>query len=117
MTPSQPAETPVAFYRTAGGAEPVRDWLRTLPVQDRHRIDRDLTVVQFGWPVGLPICRPLGTGLWELRSSLPSGRIARILFFFHEGRIGVVHGFIKKTQKTPSDDLELARKRMKEMTG
>jgi phage-related protein len=37
------------------------------------------------------------------------------MFFFHEGRIGVVHGLIKKTQKTPSGDLDLARTRMKEM--
>ncbi len=116
MTPSRPPETPVVFYRTAGGSEPVRDWLRSLPIEDRHRLGRDLAIVQFGWPVGLPICRPMGAGLWELRSSLSGGRIARVLFFFHEGRIGVVHGFIKKTQKTPPGDLELARNRMREMT-
>ena len=63
----------------------------------------------------MKLCRPLGGGLWEVRSSLPSRRIARVLFFADGGRIGVVHGFIKKTQKTPEDDLELARKRMKEM--
>jgi phage-related protein len=70
---------------------------------------------EYGWPIGMPLCRPLGEGLWEVRSKLPSRRIARLLFFVHEGRIGVVHGFIKKTQKTPADDLDLARKRMKEM--
>lgn len=63
----------------------------------------------------MPLCRPLGEGLWEVRSSLPSRRIARLLFFVHEGRIGVVHGFIKKTQKTPAGDLDLARRRMQEM--
>ena len=63
----------------------------------------------------MPLCRPLGQGLWEVRSALPSRRIARLLFSVHEDRIGVVHGFIKKTQKTPADDLELARRRMKEM--
>ena len=67
------------------------------------------------WPIGMPLCRPLGDGLWEVRSRLPSRRIARLLFFVHERRIGVVHGFIKKTQKTPADDLDLARRRMKEM--
>ena len=61
------------------------------------------------------LCRPLGQGLWEVRSTLPSRRIARLLFFVHDDRIGVVHGFIKKTRKTPADDLELARRRMKEM--
>jgi phage-related protein len=64
----------------------------------------------------MPLCRPLGGGLWEVRSTLPSRRIARVLFFVHEGRIGVVHGFIKQTHKTPQDELQLARKRMKEMT-
>lgn len=67
------------------------------------------------WPVGMPLCRSLGDGIWEVRSSLPSRRIARILFFVHEGRIGIVNGFIKKTMKTPPDEIELARKRMKEM--
>lgn len=111
-----PPGTPVVFYRTAGGLEPVRDWLRTLPVGDRQCIGRDLALVQLGWPVGMPLCRPLGAGLWEVRSALPSRRIARVLFFFHQGRIGVVHGLIEKTRKTPPDDIALARKRMKEMT-
>jgi len=106
---------PVVFYRTAQGGEPLRDWLRTLPVEDRRTIGRDLTMVQYGWPVGMPLCRALGNGLWEVRSTLPSRRIARLLFFVHENRIGVVHGFIKKTQRTPPDDLALARRRMMEM--
>ena len=71
--------------------------------------------MQFGWPIGMPLCRAMGGGLWEVRSTLPSRRIARVLFFVGDGRIGVVHGFIKKTQKTPEGDLEIARKRMKEM--
>jgi phage-related protein len=66
--------------------------------------------------VGMPLCRSIEGGLWEMRRSLPSRRIVRVLFCVHEGRIGVVHGFIKKTQKTPRDEIELARKRMKEMT-
>ncbi len=86
-----------------------------MSLEDRHRIGKDLALVQFGWPVGMPLCRPLGNGLWEVRSSLPGRRIARVLLFFHEGRIGVVHGLIKKTQKTPQEDLDLARRRMKEM--
>ncbi len=94
------SEIPVFFYRTSGGTEPVVEWLRSLPPEDRRP---------------MPLCRPLGQGLWEVRSTLPSRRIARLLFFVHEDRIGVVHGFIKKTQKTPADDLNLARRRMKEM--
>ncbi len=91
------------------------DWLRSLPAHDRRAIGTDLATVQVGWPLGMPLCRSLGTGLWEVRSALPSRRIARLLFFVGEGRIGVVHGFIKKTQKTPAEDLQLARRRMKEM--
>ena len=115
MTGTRLTEIPVVFYRTTSGVEPVRDWLRSLPDDDRRKIGIDLATVQVGWPVGMPMCRPLGGGLWEVRSSLPSRRIARILFFVHEGRLGGVHGFIKKTQETPQDDIELARKRMKEM--
>jgi phage-related protein len=116
MTRTRPTEIPVVFYRTSGGAEPVLDWLRGLPPEDRRVIGANLATVQFGWPIGMPLCRPLGNGLWEVRSTLPSRRIARLLFFSHEGRLGVVHGFIKKTQKTPAEDLDLARRRMKEMT-
>ncbi len=106
---------PVFFYRTSAGTEPVRDWLRALPEADRRAIGLDLRRVQIGWPLGMPLCRSLGGGLWELRSGLPSSRIARLLFFVHGDRIGVVHGFIKKTQRTPDEVLALARKRMKEM--
>jgi phage-related protein len=108
-------EIPVVFYRTAAGVEPVREWLRRLPAEDRRTIGADLATVQVGWPVGMPLCRLLGAGLWELRSSLASNRIARVVFFVVEGRIGVVHGFIKKTQKIPHADVSLAAKRMKEM--
>jgi phage-related protein len=110
-----PPELPAFFYRSAGGAEPVLEWLRGLPAEDRRVIGTDLSTVQFAWPIGMPLCRPLGDGLWEVRSALPSRRIARLLFFADAGRIGIVHGFIKKTQKTPAEDIELARRRMKEM--
>jgi phage-related protein len=116
MTGEHLSEIPVVFYRTSTGVEPVRDWLRGLPEDDRRKIGVDLATVQLGWPVGMPLCRSLGGGLWEVRSSLPNRRIVRILFFVHEGRIGIVHGFIKKTPKTPHDEIELAQKRMKEMT-
>jgi len=115
MARSHQTEIPVVFYRTSAGAEPVVEWLRSLPPDDRRAVGADLATVQFGWPIGMPLCRPLSQGLWEVRSTLPSRRIARLLFFVHENRIGVVHGFIKKTQKTPTEDLDLARHRMKEM--
>jgi phage-related protein len=107
-------KTIVVFYRTHAGVEVVRDWLRKLPPADRNVIGQDLMRVQFRWPVGMPLCRPLGGGLWELRSDLTSNRIARVLFCFTEGQLIALHGFIKKTQKTPDAELALARKRMNE---
>jgi phage-related protein len=112
-----PSAIPVVFYRTGQGGEPVRDWLRELSIEDRRRAGHDLALVQYGWPVGMPLCRSLGGGFWEVRSNLSSRRIARVLFFLHEGQIAVVHGFIKKTPRTPSDDIALARRRMREITG
>jgi len=114
MPGSGPHKIPVVFYRTSGGAEVVRDWLRSLDDADRQAVGLDLMRVQYRWPVGMPLCRALGDGLWEVRTSLPSNRIARVLFSVQQGRILVLHGFIKKTQKTPPDDLALARRRNRE---
>ena len=93
----------------------MRDWPLGLPVEDKQRIGHDLRAVEYGWPVGMPLCRNLGEGPWEVRSTLPSRRIARVLFCLVDSELVVLHGFIKKTQKTPSDDLGLARKRRKEI--
>ena len=87
---------------------------RGLDEADRNAIGQDLMRVQYRWPVGMPLCRALGDGLWEVRSSLPSNRIARVLFSVHQERIVALHGFIKKTRKTPDDDLALARRRKRE---
>ena len=104
------------FYKTDAGNEPVREWLKSLSTEDRKLIGFDLLRVQEQWPIGMPVCRSLGKVLWEVRTNLTSNQTARVLFFVDEDRIGVVHGFVKKTQKTPSADLNLALKRMKEMT-
>lgn len=114
MSDSGPHKIPAVFYRTHGGTEVVRDWLRGLDDADRQAVGLDLMRVQYRWPVGMPLCRALGDGLWEVRTSLPSNRIARVLFSMKQGRILVLHGFIKKTQKTPADDLALARRRNRE---
>ena len=103
------------FYRSATGAEPVRDWLKALPQDDRRIVGFDIATAEFGWPLGMPLCRPLGGGLWEIRSSLAQGRIARVIFSASEGRMVLLHGFVKKTQKTRRSDLELARLRQKEV--
>lgn len=104
-----------AFYRTGQRTQPVRDFLLGLPRDDRRIIGTDIATVEFGWPVGKPTCAPLGMGLWEVRSTLTTNRIARVIFMLHEGQMVLLHGFIKKTQKTPQSDLDLARKRMKEV--
>jgi phage-related protein len=114
MPGESPRKIPVVFYRTRGGAELVRDWLRSLDERDRNAIGLDLMRVQFRWPVGMPLCRAMGDGLSEIRTGLPSNRIARVLFCMARGRIVVLHGFIKKSQKTPDEELALARKRKKE---
>ena len=100
---------PAIFFRTDAGGEPVRDWLKGLSRDDRKLIGTDIMTVEFGWPIGMPVCRPLGHGLYEVRSSLPGNRIARVLFYVDKrGRMVLLHGFIKKTQKTPDADLKLA---------
>ena len=106
-----PEGLPVHFYRSETGKEPVRDWLKGLGRPDTIVIGEDIRVVQTGWPVGLPVCRPLGEGLYEVRSSLPNGRTARVLFCFHNNMIVLLHGFIKKTDKIPVGDLRLAKER------
>jgi phage-related protein len=109
-------EVPVRFYRSSTGREPVLEWLRSLDREDRRTIGLDLMRVQFGWPIGMPLVRSLKDGLWEVRSSLPSQKIARLILCFHQQTLVVLHGFIKKTQKTPSEELELAKRRLKEIT-
>ena len=106
---------PLAFWRSATGREPVREWLNELSRDDKRTIGRDIAKVQFGWPVGLPLCRPLSGGLWELRSPLASRREARIFFGFHDETLIALHAIIKKTQKTPAADLAIARQRLKEV--
>jgi phage-related protein len=106
---------PLRFWRSATGREPVREWLNELSREDQRTVGRDMAKVQFGWPVGMPICRPLGEGLWEVRSTLKSRREARVLFGFHEGMLVALHAFVKKTQKTAPDDLATARLRLKEL--
>jgi phage-related protein len=111
----QPHKTPLVFYSSPAGAEPVREWLRNLPTAERHAIGRDLLRAQWRWPVGMPLCRPLSDGLWEIRTDLPTGRTARVLICLYREHLVALHGFIKKTRATPEKDLAMARKRVKEL--
>ncbi len=92
----------------------MRDWLKDLSDEDCRAIGMDLMRVQFGWPVGMPLCRNLGKGLWEVRTTLKT-TIARCLFCFHDRKLWLLNGFIKKMQKTPADEIEIALKRKKEI--
>lgn len=98
------------FFRTEAGREPAREWLKELSAEERRIIGEDLKTLQFRWPLGMPLVRSLGQGLWELRSSLPT-RIARCLFYVRGDRLVVLHGFFKKTPKTPTQDKATALKR------
>ena len=106
---------PAAFFQNEAGSEPVRDWLKEIDEEDRKAIGDDIRDCEFAWPVGMPLCKSLSgySGLWEIRSSLPSKRIARVIFCVHKGYMVLLHGFIKKTQKTPQKDIDIAVKRQK----
>ncbi len=101
----------VNFFRHKNGTEPVRSWLKSLPPVERKLIGQDIKTVQWGWPLGMPLVRSLGDGLWEVRTNLP-GRTARVIFCTRDEHIVLLHGFIKKTQKIPEKDIELAKQRM-----
>ncbi len=110
-----PKRVIVRFFRTDSGNEPVRKWLKGLAPEDRKEIGADLQTLEFGWPVGMPLCRSLSSyrGLWEVRSNLTGGRIARVLFCVKKEELILLHGFIKKTRKTPEQAIAIAVKRMK----
>jgi phage-related protein len=113
--PDQLRPIRLVFWRSATGREPVREWLNQLSRDDKRTIGRDIAKVQFGWPLGLPLCRSLGGGLWEVRSSLPSKREARVFIGFNGGMLIALHAIIKKVRKTPIDDLTLAKDRLKQV--
>lgn len=110
---SEPALT-VSFYQSGNGAEPVRDWLSELPKAARKAIGEDLKTAQFGWPLGMPLVRKMEKGLWEVRSRIPDG-VARVLFTVADDQIVLLHGLVKKSRRTPANDLQVARQRMREV--
>ena len=107
----EPKRLPPYFYRTDSGREPVREWLQGLKPADRKIIGEDIKDVEFSWPIGMPLVRSLGRDLWEVRSNLTGSKIARVVFCVDESRMVLLHGFIKKSQKTPQKEIDLALKR------
>jgi phage-related protein len=105
---------PAIFYRTEAGSEPVRTWLKAMEPGDRRLVGEAIKTVEFGWPIGMPTCRPLGGGLHEVRTSLLGNRIVRVFFYIdRRQRMVLLHGIMKKSQATPTGDLELARQNMR----
>ena len=101
----------VVFFRTDSDDEPVRKWLMELNQEDRKTIGEDIKLVQFRWPLGMPLVRKMEADLWEVRIHLTRGRQARVLFTIQEGEMVLLHGFLKKSQKTPERELQTARTR------
>ena len=100
----------VVFYKTEAGNEPVREWLKSLPSEDRKTIGEDIKTAQYGWPLGMPLIRKMERGLWEIRSNISTG-IARVLFTVKGAMMILLHGFVKKSQKTPPNELDTTRRR------
>jgi len=116
-TPKKPEKAPTLtcrFYRTGTGNEPVKDWLKGLPAEVRKEIGSDLQVVQWRWPIGKPLVDGFGGGLFEVRTS-HDGNIYRVLFCLVGSTVVLLHGFMKKTEKTPDQDVEIAKKRQKDV--
>ncbi len=103
----------VVFFRTEAGNEPVREWLLSLNKEDKKAIGVDVKTVEYGWPIGMPVCRPLGKRLYEVRSNISDKRIARVIFTIINQTMILLNGFVKKTQKTPKEEITLALKRLK----
>ncbi len=104
------------FFRTDRGNEPVRKWLEALGEKDERIVDTDIAVVTEHWPLVLrtSLVKKLQSedSIWEVRSRISDGkRIARVLFTVESGEMILLHGFIKKSQRTPRRDLRLARRR------
>jgi phage-related protein len=112
-----PQKIPLIFFRTATGREPARDWLKELDAAERNAIGDDLLRAQWRWPVGMPLCRALGDGLFEIRTDLSTQRTARTFLCVYRGHLVVLHAFIKKTRTTPDEEMSVARKRQKMLLG
>jgi phage-related protein len=116
VPPKLPKLAAKFFSESGSENEPVREWLKSLTREERRLIGADIQTVQFSWPIGKPLADHIDGEIWEIRTRLDN-RIARILFVIEDGAVILLHGFIKKTQKTPTNELDLARQRLKRMKG
>lgn len=103
------------FYKTENGREPVREWLKEMSLQDKKSIGEDISAVEYLWPIGYPQVSKIDANMWELRSKISDKRISRIFFTIIFDKMILLHGIVKKSQKTPKQDLEFARGRLKKI--
>ncbi len=101
----------VWFYISCSSREPVKGWLKKLDANNRRIIGEDIKTVEIGWPLGMPLVRKMDKNLWEVRSDISDGRIARVLFTVQGKMMVLLHGFIKKSKSTPKSDFDLAKNR------
>jgi len=104
------------FYRSESGVEPVREWLKELRRENRKAVGEDIKTAQFGWPLGMPLIRKIEQGLWEVRSNITDG-IARTFFTVEKNTMVLLHGFVKKSRETPPNELDTARRRLRNILG
>ena len=112
---ARPRKIPLVFFRTLTGREPVREWLKGLDAAERQAIGTDLLRAQWRWSVGMSLYRPMGNGLWEIRTDMPTKRTARVLLCLYREHLVALQGSIKKSPATPKSDLATARRRQKEL--
>lgn len=105
------------FFKTEQDNEPVRDFLKGLPPDDKKTVGADIMAVEMSWPIGYPTVRKLDTDLWEVRTNISDKRICRVMFTVSGNKMVLLHAFIKKTQKTPKEDMELGKKRRNQVLG
>ena len=106
----------VFFYRSENGNEPVREWLKELRKEDRRAVGEDIKTAQFGWPLGMPLIRKIEKDMWEVRSNITDG-IAKTFFTVKGDTMVLLHGFVKKSQETPQNELKTARRRLRNIFG
>ncbi len=106
----------VVFYQSENKKEPVREWLKSLSQGEKKLLGEAIKTVQFSYPIGMPLVRKMSPDLWEVRVNL-SDKIARVLFTIKNQKMILLHGFIKKSQKTPNKELEIAEVRLKNLQG
>ncbi len=106
----------VVFYQSEKNKEPVREWLKNLSQCEKKLIGEAIKTVQFSYPIGMPLVRKMSPNLWEVRINL-SDKISRVLFTIKNQKMILLHGFIKKSQKTPNKELEIAEIRLKNLQG